>query len=334
MRSVTVLCSLLLLSFTACSEEFSTAEPGPASSGILTFRDSTAIFAYTEKDAAPAFRSMEQLYQEALGKLDAVTTLDEEQRILQEYRDVVYQADDAYHPVIENPLYRRIINRDRMYISDSSLHKVIDNNYIVFTGVEHRDELRDIESIDHLDLKIFKAARYHGSEPTSPHSKLTSCGNQLQKDHFRNGSNCRNDRRAWIRAYTSFIVSGYYFTPAVISEAWAELRTGTFCKWKQYQNTLYTRNAYFTVTARLNDTTYSFTKTTTDLADSNPYNGTSSEWQHFIWGGEDGMHAVGSAIYWGGGVYPSIEFTNIHMESSSQGVGADQDDHWAVIDCQ
>lgn len=41
--------------------------------------------------------------------------------------------------------------------------------------------------------------------------------------------------------------------------------------------------------------------------------------------------AVGQPIIWTGGAVPAIQFTNVHLESNSQGVGYG---NWAVIDCQ
>jgi hypothetical protein len=328
------LAPILAIALSACTGDMTpAAEPYDMSpDNILQFRDTAELLDYLSNDNPSDFESLDEIYKHALGQLDEARTAEAHARLLSDYSDVLTLSDGRYVPVLTNSAYRRIANRDRLYISDGVAHKVLDEHRIVITDIENIDELLAIESVNGLDASRFRVAEYQssGAAPLSD-GTLADCGADLRADYFDNPSGCRNDRRAWVRAYAYFLVSGYYYTPAVISEAWAELRTGTFCNWRHYQNILHTRNCSFTVAATLNDTTYYFEKTTTDLASSNPYDGTQPESQHFIWGGDSGGAPVGPAIYWVGGYPPSIQFSSIHMESSSQGVGAD---HWAVIDCQ
>ena len=44
--------------------------------------------------------------------------------------------------------------------------------------------------------------------------------------------------------------------------------------------------------------------------------------------------AVGQAVYWTGGLPPSVYFSAIHMEGSSQGLDSSDPTHWVVINCQ
>jgi hypothetical protein len=306
---------------------------------MLEFRDAAEIGAYWKGENRPNFTSFDDVYKQALARLDEVETTEQHAQLLREYGDVLTLSEGTYVPTLRNPMYRKICNRDRLYASGGYLHRVVDDQNIVFTKKENARALLGVSSASGLDASIFRVANYSTTAP-APDSAgarvAASCGHTLQKDYFLNNSGCRNDRRAWVRAHAYFIISGFHYTPAAISEAWAERRTGTSCNWKHYQNVLHTKNCSFTAQVTINDTTLTFQKTASHLPSSNPYDSTSEEWEHTIWGdwGADGGPALGAPIYWGGGIPPAIEFSQIHLESSSQGVGANHSDHWAVIDCQ
>ena len=219
-------------------------------------------------------------------------------------------------------MYRKIVNRSRLYIANGYIHKIIDNQHIVFADIENKKRLMQIESVEALDSKVFNIFQYQHYEDQVNSRTNANCGNNLQANYFDNQPNCRNDRRIYVRGYTYYLISGYNYTPRVIAEAWGELRTGTFCNWKSYKTRLSTRNCSFTVTATLNNTNYSFSLTSAQLPD---YYGTTDEYSHIIWDGA----VSANPIYWQGGTVPTIQFTQIHLEANSRGTG----DNWVVLDC-
>jgi len=74
----------------------------------------------------------------------------------------------------------------------------------------------------------------------------------------------------------------------------------------------------FTTSATLNGTTYNYPMTFTNRSASNAY--------------EITIHngPVAQPITWGGGWPPTIQFTQVHLEATSRGVG----NNWAIINCQ
>lgn len=306
-----------------CEEQLETQNA--KQTNLLTFKNLNEMSDYLigTGDGQGNFKSFDKIYLEAVDKLAEAVTEEEHSKLLAEYSDVVKLVDETYEPVLTNSRYRKIVNRDRLYIADGYVHKVLDDQFIVFTDKKNINELRQINSIQGLNRDVFKVLQYQnfdGSNSSPDGRTNADCGNNLRKDYFDNQPNCRNDRRVWVRGYTYYLISGYYYTPYVISEAWGELRTGTFCNWKGYQTRLSTRSCSFTSTASLNGTTYSFYQAPSD------YNGTTDEYSHTIWNGP----VSANAIYWQGGTPPTIQFTQIHLEANSRGTG----DNWVVLDCQ
>lgn len=308
---------------------------------ILSFKNEGEIFAYGSitKENRGGFMSFDDLYKKAITQLNEVETEEQHARILKEYSDVITLSDSTYSSLISNGAYRRICNRDRLYVSGNYVHKVFDDQHIIFTEKQNVNALIKIKSVTGIDANLFKVVQYQESIKSAINGRTQAdCGVDLSADYFANYAKCRDDRRAWVRAYAYFMISGYNYTPTVFSECWAEIRNG-WCNWNQYQNILHSKNCSFTVKATINLNTNYYSRTSTDMP---TYNGTTAEWEHLIWAypawqqNPDGSFGipVGSSISWNNGPTPTIQFHAIHMESSSQGVGADDPTHWAVLDCQ
>jgi hypothetical protein len=312
----------ILLIALSCTD---TAPVSPRENAVLRFKDANEIFSYVKNKNEGSFESFNDVFQEATKKLAEAKTEAEHTQLLETYRDVVILADDTYKPTLSNSVYRAIINRDRLYIAGEHVHKVLNDQHIVYTKEENINALRRITSLDGLNQEIFKVASYQDT-PVSPDDARTaaSCGPTHQKDYFHNESNCRNDRRVWVRAHAFYAISGNNYTPSVISEAWGELRRGTWCNWAQYHTRLSVRNCSFTVYITINGTNASYTFTNTDLPD---HTSDGDVYDYTIWNGP----VLGGPITWTGGAIPTIEFSAIHEEATSRGVG---ETNWAVIDCQ
>lgn len=265
------------------------------------------------------FESFKTVYLNALDKLDQAESLEQHNLLLNEYNDVLTIIDSTYVPKITNPFYQLVCNRAGIYESDGYAHKVIDSDLIVIAKAENINKLQEVSSASGLDSNIFRVVSYTSNESRIINGGRVNanCGTTLQQDYYANSSGCKNDRRVYVRAYAYFVISGNQYTPSAISEAWAEIRNW-LCNWKIYDNPIHTRNCSFTVSATLNGTTFNFPLTFSDRSQQSGSiilnNG-----------------AVAQPIIWQGGAVPSIQFTKVHLESNSQGVGFG---NWAIIDCQ
>ncbi len=310
---------ILFLSL-SCSEDSLVI---PSENNILKFKNIDEILAFMKNGNENGnFVSFDEIYHEAVDQLSNAETEAEHSELLNTYRDVVTLSEETYVPTLSHTAYRKIINSDRLYVSDGSAHKVINDQFIVFCDEKNINELKKITSEQHLDSKIFKVFKYQSvdSDLNQTDGRVAAnCGASILAEYFYNQGRCRDDRRVYIRGYTSFIVSGNQYTAAVISEAWGQLRTGTWCNWKPYPTTLSTRNCSFTVTFRINDVDYVKPFAFAD------YYGTTDEYEHIL---IQGPYSI--PFTWQGGYTPTIQFTNAHLGASSREVNG----NWAILDCQ
>lgn len=267
-----------------------------------------------------AFVSMNEVYRQALGELDKAETLEQHDEILTRYGDVIsLNSDSTYVPTISNSFYRAIANRKGIYISEGIAHRVFDSNWIIQTSLDNQAQLETLTSITQLDKSIFTLVQYTNIENVLGGRNHTSCGTgELRADYFRNMKKCKDDRRVWVRAYTERIVSGVSNTPYMISEAWGEIRSGVFCRWKTYDTEINSTQSFFTVTLSINGGLRDYPIT---APAKTTYGG-----DHVIFRGN-----VGAAVSWAGGSIPSIQFTRVITSATSRGVGAG---NFAVLNCQ
>lgn len=332
MKKLMSLCIVIITATVlSCSDDPLKSAPSDydfSSDNILSFKDGQEAVTYVQnysKNNDSKFKSFNALYIDVLSRLLETESLDEHTKLLNNNKGVVLLIDETYTPTMKSKFYRIITNKDRMYVSNNLVHKVIDDQNIVFTDKKYATVLKNIESIDNLNAEIFKIVQYQQNEVTPPSGRiLANCGAEVWADYFDNHSKCKDDRRAWVHATATFSVSGYYYTPYVLAEVLAEKRSGTFCNWGWYDNTFYNNPGSFTVAASLNGTVYSYSGYLP------AYGGTNgNEAQHIMYQGP-----AASAIYWTGGATPTIQFSQIHMEGSHNGVGANDPTHYAVYDCQ
>lgn len=210
-------------------------------------------------------------------------------------------------------------------MSGGYVHKVIDNQFIVFTKEELINELKNIESVQEIkNMNAFTIIQYQESsinQGSADAGRISAnCGSDLTQEYFQNYSGCNRDRRVFVHGNVHYIISGYQYTPHALAEAYGRRRHGPICFWADYSTELYTRNCSFTATIYINGVTDSYTRTMTDYA------GTSPQSSYTIFN----QDLLSGPITWSGGIVPTIQFTKIHLEAASTGSNG----NWAVIDCQ
>ncbi|MCE2733722.1 MAG: hypothetical protein ACK5WV_15195 [Chryseotalea sp.] len=259
------------------------------------------------------FISFEQEYFNAISELENSRNIYEHDSILYANKDILELSDSTYIPKIVNPFYQLICNRKGYYESENQLHKVLNDSEIAIVNMENASLLIN----GNLNSSLVKIVKYNSDEQQVNGKVKGNCGQKLEVNYFANAKRCRDDRRVYVRAYAYFAISGNQYTPMVISEAYGEIRNW-LCNWNLYSTELRTRNCSFTVTARLNNKDYS-----SSLSFPNKIANSKSIILH--------NGAVAQPITWLGGQIPTIQFTSIHLESTSRGVGLN---NWAILDCK
>ena len=307
-----------------------------SNANVLTFKNESEVFAYlnTAKDKISNFMSIDDLYKKVLTQLADSTNV-EHSRLLEEYRDVITVADSTYTPVMENSTYRVICNRDRLYVIGNLVHKVLDNQYIIFTEKQNVDALIKIKSVIGIDASIFKVAQYQEFNKREINGRTkANCGSYFKVDYFDNHSGCKNDRRAWVETQAYFFLNGITYTPMVLAKCWGEIRRGN-CNWYVYDTPLTSINSSFTVGVTYNGGTNLYSKGSSDVSEATEsVPGYPGYW--VIYGAYLNGNPIGSPVgpSFSPNGTPSIQFTAIHFETSTQGVGANDPSHYAVIDCR
>lgn len=320
---------LLLIAISCSEESLKTSDESQFdSSNILSFKDGDEAFSYFQnaKKLSPnGFKSIQSEFLSVTEKLAALEDESAHSKLLDENKNLVRYVDYDYLPVMENVFYRVVCNLDRMYISNNLVHKVMDNYNIVFTDKKFFSELKALESVDNLDTKIFSLAPYKSAEEGSESGRSKAlCGSYVEQDYFKNLGGCNNDRRVWVSANASFVVSGYMYRPTVIAQVYGQERRSS-CNWNRYDNIWHSKNCSFTASVAINGSIYSYPETMADYDTPGP----GYEPEHVMWNAY-----VGPAMAYSGGPTPSIQFSAIHLEGSSQGVDSSDPTHWAVINCQ
>lgn len=331
MKNVIYLCFLALLA-TSCSEEQLLNETVPDYSLNLNFEDSDEMINYfnstinggdnasqrTSIQVDSEFESFKEVYFKVSTKLNEAQTIEQHNFILSKYSDIIKLEDSMYVPKITDPFYQAVCNKDGIYESGGYAHKVIDNKNMVITESENIKALQKVNSISGLDPEVFRVAAYNATSQSDQGRAMANCGDNVIQSYFNNNSKCRDDRKVWARGFTSFIISGYYYTPRAIAEIYGTFRNG-WCNWNTYETRLQSRDCSYTVTATLNGQNYSIIKSFPD--DS----GTEDRYNIVLSEG-----AIGGAIYWQGGAVPTIQFTQVNLEGTSRGVNG----NWVELNCQ
>ena len=330
-KAIYPLSVVLLLSCT--EEQILQTESTDSPTNILEFADTQELNAYVNSASHPqnengsrtilsTFESFDDVYKEALVKLDLAETIEQHDLILEEYSDVIYIEDSTYVPRIKNVFYRKICNRGGLYVSDGFAHKVMGDEAIVYTGKANIEALGAIESVENLDETKFISTRYQETTTDPSNGRmLAACGAPEQNTYYYNPSGCNDDRRVTTYINPFWIVSGNNRTPAALSQVYGELRTGFWCNWKNYETRLEHVDVSFTIT-------YGTTLGTADVIVTVPdYIGTTDVERYYSWNGA----LIGGPMNWNG-YSPLVIYTKeAQQKGTSRGVGTS---NWAEIDCQ
>lgn len=269
------------------------------------------------------FVSFNEAFKSAVEEISAAETIELHDQLVRKHSDILSIIDETYVPKITNVVYRNICNREGLYESGGFIHKVIDEEYLVFTESENFDLISSINSIDDVDSNKVRTVKYQhpttGSEVETGRS-MAACTQTVSALYHYNPSNCKNDRRVSIRASTSFVISGNLYKPVGISETYGEIRN-SLCNWRNYTTTLQVRNCSLEVILKINNTTTYYPKTFVD------YSTPGDQESYILWNAP--LFAGTGQIEWMGGLIPSIGFTRVHEEATSRGVAG----NWAILDC-
>lgn len=332
MRKIIYLFAISLVAF-ACNEEEITVIQNANLEPALEFNDLDQILNFiddkvnntgiTSREAEiedNGFISFEEVYHRAMDELDLIESSEEESMFLAKYNDIIILEDSVFTPKIKNPYYQKICNRNGIYISEGFAHKVIDEKSIIITDKNNLKDLKAISTTNGLNNN-FRVVRYSGlNEPDNNPSRLANCGSGMTKDYFNNNNKCKNDRKVIATAYTSLMVSNYYYTPLVLFTTHGLIRTWT-CKWKEYRTTLATRNAWFNVLLKINGQNVDYYKSFPNQSSNGDV------WNIVLHQGEVTSNPIKYNYYSG---TPVSYFTGFNLEGTSRGVG----DNWVRINCQ
>jgi hypothetical protein len=326
----TILILALLITFSCADENVTkTNQVNNKQQNTLKFKDGTTMLAYFDdvnlrkessngRSANIKFESFDKIYKNVLDQLNQAKSIVDHDSILKVYSDVILLSDSSYSPRLNNALYRTICNRDRLYESGGFIHKVIDDNFIVYTKLQNENGIRQITSLNNLDTAIFKVRKYQDSNLVGSNGRVsTDCSNSVQAEYFDNRRKCRDDRTVTIRAYTSYAISGNTYTGLAISEVNGRIRNW-LCNWNLYETVLSTRNCSFDIRVKINniDTIVPFA-----FADQSP---PEERYEIILREG-----SFTDPIVWAGGVQPSVTFTRVRLEATSRGVNGG----WAIVNC-
>lgn len=328
-----ILFSIVFLTvfFTSCEknesdnlEAFQTEEI-TIKKNILAFENINDFSAFIEEDVTAKkksldFISFDDLYQKALNELNETINENDRSQILQKYNDVITISDGNYVPLINNVAYRKIINRERLYISGDYIHKIIDNQFLVFTEKENAELLRNINSLENIDDTVFRTVEYQGniSDPKNSNSNVKAdvgydgIHGKYKYSHKR----CRKERLVKANIIAFLYVSGDNFRPGV---SWTVegFKGNIFCgEFRSFYSILHAKNVSHTITFTINGINHDLPKKYYDAS----YSSSKVKWKKtklplFRW-----IKRTNKAT-------PRVTFTQAHLEASSGGLNQ----HYLVL---
>jgi hypothetical protein len=267
-----------------------------------------------------SFVSFEDKYQEALATLETAETEDEFFSALKTYSEYIVLEDSTITPVISNATYRLISSPEGYYLSEGFVHKVIDNDHIVYSAPEFLDELINIENISEVQSENLTVAKYSGSSQTFSNGRHeSSCPNMIEGQARKDERGCKKDRRVRARVEVDWLISGNYYTPMAIFTVIAERKRSGMCWWQYYSDTsIEWKNGLVDIDYRINgggsiqNVQYGLSNGSTS----------GSLYQ------ETRFYTYLTGLYYDGG-QQILEMNSGHFEASSRGVG----NVWAIADC-
>ncbi len=235
--------------------------------------------------------------------------------ILETYDEYLFLDEDKVKPRIENAVYRRLTNKDRIYVSEGYAHKVMDDSYLLITPAKNIRELRKQESIVDYDKDLFELRQYANFEVTDSQGRsLASCGGLESVFYVRDESGCNNDRRGESIARADWIISFNNYTPALIAQGLAERKI--ICVWVLYDTSIHSKDVFARLRWSVNGIQ---DNRSLYIADKNTYSH-----RLWVWNG-----AWAGSVYWHGGSTPWIYLDEVYQPISTGGIGT----NYAIIDC-
>jgi hypothetical protein len=258
-----------------------------------------------------SFESFDDVYKRLVSTLDNLEDIEEVQRILEENSNFIYVEDSTLKPTISNPMYRKLISPERLYISEGIAHKVINNNQIAYCSMDKINELNSVSSMNDIEDGSIQIVDYLPKESNVASGRISNfCSNPIQATYTKNVSGCKKDRRATARVYVYFFVSGNNRTPATLVEGFAERKSSITCNWSFYNNTtMQAKAANLTIDYHIN----SSKNKSWQIPSTSSGNG-----EVISWNGSLGSQHTEA---WNGTSPLSINIDDVHHEVSSRGIG-------------
>lgn len=287
----------------------------------ITGMDENQFASWEQKNSFQSFRT---IFIQAEREWKSIATEQEQISFLQKYSDILTYKDSVLIPAISIPLYQSIANREGLYITDGYVNKVV-GDYIVSARIEEYQKLKLIDGATTIsDNMSVRSIRFKGVDTKASARTNANCETEITAEYFKNGKNCRHDRKVILYVKSYLVVSttsqGVWRTPRVLIEVTGRYRTGTFCRWLgQYDEPFSYRNVSFTIMAWETQNGVGVPKLFSyALPDRSETSYIQLRWNEPI-----GSSLLNQPIV-------AQPFNTIYAEASSRGT----DDNWAVMDCQ
>lgn len=239
----------------------------------------------------------------------------------EKYSDILSVHEGDIVPKISIRLYQSIVNREMLYQTGTTVHKVV-GNYLVSAPADNHQSLYSVTTASGASSDAgLKVLQYTGDNSAA--RSAAACSTDQTASYFANHGGCRDDREVYVRALSYLTYSttyeGDWRQPRVLLKVWGKERNG-WCNWNTYTTELSYRNASFTIYAWTVSggvaTSTLFTRTPPDYAPTGDR--TDLPWDQAI-----GDKVLNFAI-------SANAFSTLHFEGASRGTN----NNFAVLDCQ
>ncbi len=132
-------------------------------------------------------------------ELDQVETSTQFTYWKNQYLDIIDTTNNEIRPKIRVKDYRSIINRDGVYVSEGTAHRIIDNEYIIEGNAAYLSEITS-QSVNDYNKKKFKVYRYanFGETQQSNDRSEAACPGYFESKFKKDKSGCNKDRKVII----------------------------------------------------------------------------------------------------------------------------------------
>jgi hypothetical protein len=282
---------------------------------------------------------------EAINKANQKESLEDLNKALKDYKDVIFENDTAYCDIYPSTSYQLITNRKSLYIASNLILKSTPEQIEVY-GLEDLNRLNNGIQIE--PLKQF--SNYYYKHPTG--AKYTN-SDDITREYFDNPDGCKHDRRVYVHLadvveyYPSICTdsTGFQFDAMVGFVLVEVCAYGTYrnwlCKWSNYSTELAWRNVSFSVYGFQNNSAAEFPIEVCNAPNTSSeivlYSGAISPYSS---AGQD-RDRISEHIFLGNPILNEndayinlrdnyLGFVSAHAEATSRGVGFLE--NWAIID--